>query len=120
MLENDCNQTYTYELFGSAAKYVGEGDMHDSNFDNFEVLGDFGISDHDGSNQEPSVGCQYFVKVYPSIDMEENYKTGGPLTAALSLVGIFLFTALVFLGYDWFAGSLVVNCRNWNTPDSLP
>lgn len=44
--------------------------------------------------------CFYNVYVYPSSEMEDDYVTNNPLIFAITLLGTFLFTSLIFLTYD--------------------
>jgi hypothetical protein len=45
-------------------------------------------------------GCQYFLQVYPSSDMEDDYITSNPIIFTVVAVLIFVFTSVVFLFYD--------------------
>lgn len=71
ILENTCEQAFTYSIRGDKALYLGPGDRHDKKYDDFEVTtgwnaflggnfdGDIEKFDGDGS-------CAYRVRVYPT------------------------------------------------------
>jgi hypothetical protein len=42
ILENDYGQAYTYMLYGREAVYIGQGDLHDMEFDHLMVETGFG------------------------------------------------------------------------------
>jgi hypothetical protein len=63
VVENSCNQTFTYISSGSEPKYLGDGDLHETGFEDrslsFKLPEDIFSSD----------GCQYTIHTYPSSDM---------------------------------------------------
>ena len=63
VVENSCNQTFTYITSGITPKYLGEGDLHDTMFENhrksFQLPEDIFSSD----------GCQYTIYTYCSSEM---------------------------------------------------
>lgn len=82
--------------------------MHDPHYDKymkqsaFTELGQFSISDRKYSGAALNDEfCPYWVKVYPSSRMEDQYKTNDPVVFTVVAVCIFLFTSVVFLGYDF-------------------
>ena len=75
VVENTCNQTFTYTWSGSEPNYLGNGDFHESSFEAFKKsfhLVEIGM--HSGIELSSS-GCQYTIHTYPSskmfIDFEE-------------------------------------------------
>ena len=106
VLENDCNQSYTFGISGQTAEFLGAGDLHDSTYDRLEAKGDVFQPSENGSHSERAggdfIGCTHQIRVYPSKAMEDHHLTNQPLIIALSLFGVFAFTTLVFLAYDRF------------------
>ena len=107
VLENTCNQTFTFRIDGSSVAYIGEGDQHDSKYDylkqevsfldlinkSIESKGYLGLPiDEDG--------CQYILSIYASADLEAVYKSDKPLIYMLVAMMIFLVTSLLFVLYD--------------------
>ena len=88
VLDNTCNQSFTFRIDGPDASFLGEGDLHDTKYDHMEVSTEYG-----GYLQRtPDVdlgGCFYRVRVYPSQEMEDEHITNGPLIFCLSLLGVF-------------------------------
>ena len=105
---NTCNQTFTYKIDGASAEYLGVGDLHDPRYDYMEQSATL-IDEVEsrGTNtfaRVPLVGdhCEYTLTVYPSQAMKDEYVTPKPIVFTVVVVAIFLFTAALFLAYDWF------------------
>jgi len=103
---NTCNQSFTYQIDGHEAKWLGPGDRHDPQFDDMEESYTFEESLNTSSVRIygglPIAFdyCAYTVSTYPSQYMKDKYHTNHPITYTMIAVGIFVFTALVFIGYD--------------------
>jgi class 3 adenylate cyclase len=110
VLENTLNQTFTYEIHGPDATYLGKGDMHDSRYDYLEVTDDmtFFVQARAGLETRSYTAVnlnsdynQYVIRIYPSVTMENDYVTTAPVIFAVGVAVIFVFTSLVFIFYDW-------------------
>jgi hypothetical protein len=91
------------------ATYLGKGDQHDSKYDAMvhsavlEGLLDKSLTDRSSTYSGLPVNqafCPIGLKVYPSADYEANYKSQNPVFMTILAAGIFVFTSLVFVGYD--------------------
>jgi len=104
MLESTENQTYTYEVNGAEALYIGEGDFHDGCYDNLEVTTSFGTFMGEVGGETPAEErfAAYRLRIYPSRAMQDEYLTRLPSQFAWILAATFVFTSLVFLAYDFF------------------
>ncbi|CAB9501057.1 Receptor-type guanylate cyclase gcy [Seminavis robusta] len=104
VLDNTCNQSFTFSIHGSDAKFVGPGDLHDSKYDEMGEFTDYGIflQRNPEARHGDTGGCFYRLSLYPSQEMEDDYITNGPWIIALSIFGVFAFTVVVFLLYDNF------------------
>eukprot|EP00934_Nitzschia_sp_Nitz4_P002155 Nitzschia sp. Nitz4//scaffold6_size259037//151917//155608//NITZ4_001087-RA/size259037-processed-gene-0.270-mRNA-1//-1//CDS//3329556932//2155//frame0 len=106
VFENACGEAFTYELNGPETRYLGEGDLHETDYDDLSIasrLTDLHVFSEDSTYSGLSVteeGCAYDLHVYPSSSMENEYKTSDPLVFMSVAVAIFLFTSLVFVYYD--------------------
>ena len=123
MLANSCGQTYTYELKGEKvsiqtrlsayarasfaynqlvqAKFLGDGDFHDRNFDYLEVRVPF--SDEQGPEDTLDLGyCLYEFRVYPSAEFKERMLDSSPLLLSLISAVVFFAIAVGFFVYDMF------------------
>ncbi len=95
------SQSFTYSVSGEKVTLLGEGDMHDSQFDLFEhqvfanvaqEAEDLGIVDY---------LVTYRLRIYPSLTFQNQYLTMRPLVMTLSLIAMFLLTSGIFLLYDY-------------------
>ena len=105
VVENPCDESFTYILKRSEAYAVGFGDQHDPAFDEYEVNGAFQADViEDGTiggvplNQE---GCPYYFHVYPTQEEENAHVTMTPVIISVSVAAVFLFTICMFFFYDY-------------------
>ena len=88
-------KSFTYEINGGLATFIGEGDLHDPN-----------ALYHDGAHINP----QYFADTAPAYTLDlysteafvEEYSTENPWIACIGAVAIIVFTSLLFFSYDFF------------------
>mmetsp|Transcript_6696 Transcript_6696/g.18744 ORF Transcript_6696/g.18744 Transcript_6696/m.18744 type:complete len:1206 (-) Transcript_6696:178-3795(-) len=100
VLHNTCGEHYTYRLNGPEAVFVGAGDLHDRHYNSLGVQTVFAeFLTYDFS--ETLEHCEYDIRLYPTSDFEEEYRTSKPWIYAVVVVLVFMFTAGVFLGYDF-------------------
>jgi class 3 adenylate cyclase len=110
VIESSCGQTHTYNVKedGRKLQWVGSGDFHDrrygnmvrqTSFDDFRFLR-VATADKDlnGTSEE---SCDYKFAIYPTAALEDQYITSNPWIYAASAILILLFTATVFIGYDY-------------------
>lgn len=114
ILENTCGQVYTYRVDGSVAKYIGQGMLHDREFDYLEVTTDYNsFLDFEGNLEDLAEGqCLYRLRIFPSAETQGKYLTNEPRRVTILLASTFLFTCAVFLLYDFLVESrqkLVMN-----------
>ena len=107
VFENECNQTFTYEVNGPDAVYLGEGDLHDPQYSHMAVASNFSDLDPYSPMGRQYTGvplgdglCPYSITVYPSAENESAYESSNPLVFTVCAILIFLFTSAVFLIYD--------------------
>ena len=102
VLDNDCDQSYTYRVDGSDAAYVGAGDLHDNKYSFLEQRERIAIN-RNGVQLNP-LYCPYTVKIYPSNDTRAQYYTKHPESYAAIVGGIFLLMLILFVSYDRAVG----------------
>lgn len=107
VLKNTCEQAFTFMINGPDVDFLGEGDLHDSAFNDMMRIVSFtelvNQGTEDGSYQGLPLdeeGCQYFLEVYASSEMEDDYISRMPIIYTVGSVLIFVFTSLVFVAYD--------------------
>lgn len=105
ILENTCQQAFTFRIEGQVADYLGEGDQHDRRYDNQVVSTDFeqfGNLTSIGSlvmNASDNVsGCLYRIHLYPSSQNEQ--VSNRAMKYSLVVASNFLFAIICFLIYD--------------------
>lgn len=100
VLENNCDNVYTYRIDGSEAHCLGRGDLHDPKYDYLEAsVAVKSLLDLEEDSEEGQ--CYYGLRVYPSQELEDTYTTHKPAIFALLLAATFVLTAATFLLYDY-------------------
>ena len=99
VLKNTCNQTVTYRIDGADATYLGEGHLHNSDYDDMSVYVDLNLQVHPNASTTPG-HCQYSMTIYPSIDFEQDYKTNTPAVYASVVAATFVVIAIMYCIYD--------------------
>jgi hypothetical protein len=107
VFSNTCNQTFTYQVNGPEAQWLGAGDLHDQRFDyltqslTFEEIATFSslVGNYGGLSVDQE-HCAYTISTYPSQTLKDKHYTNNPTIFTIIACCIFIFTALVFLGYD--------------------
>ena len=109
VLDNSCGTTFTYEVQGPRAIYLGPGDLHQPEFDHAVVMSAFTtrpiIKEYDPRSTGATVQvggnnftiCEYMVRIYPTKAMRATFDSGRPETFAIIMAAIFLVTGMVFL-----------------------
>ena len=113
VFQNSCNQSFTYEVNGHDAQYIGPGDLHDlkPDFDNrghsltFSEIGSFADA---LATREATYGglpindgfCAYTISIFPSETMWNKFITKEPWIYSAIAVAIFGFTTFFLMGYD--------------------
>lgn len=102
VVDDSCNKAYTFRISGETVTISGEGDLHDRGFDSQRssfTLG--GTVDDEDADFVTVEGCSYEVDIYPTKELEDEYLSTRPMFYAVAVAVIFVFTAFVFLAYDW-------------------
>ena len=105
VLENSYNQTFSYRLDGPDVTYLGQGDLHDAAYAQFESSTD--INEYVRRNAGPDMRSytavplntevgKYILRVYPSKETENGFLTNKPWLYTAIVVAIFSFTSFLF------------------------
>jgi hypothetical protein len=107
VIGNDCNQTFTYQIFGSDTKYLGKGDLHDPEYNSMskssylQDLSTHSMSGNSYTGFHLSTNlCPYHIKLYASDTMKDDHESNNALIFMFVAVTIFVFTSAVFILYD--------------------
>jgi class 3 adenylate cyclase len=103
VLENTCDQQFTYRLDGYNARYMGAGDLHDTTYDHLKIVIDLGkfVEFEGDRNDLPEGQCLYHANVYSSADNEDQMVTSEPMIFSIVVACTFVFTCSIFLLYDY-------------------
>jgi Adenylate and Guanylate cyclase catalytic domain len=109
VVENPCNQPFTYQIYGPRVVYRGVGDLHDTKYNYLGVSASIAESKnyslrgngYSGAPMNPNY-CPHTIHIYPSDDMKMEYTSNDAVFFLVSVLLIFLFTSCVFYIYDWY------------------
>ncbi|KAL3773406.1 hypothetical protein ACHAW5_008173 [Stephanodiscus triporus] len=94
VLSASTGQVYSYTISGDHVDLMGEGDLHDPNYDEYkeEVEARLLLEGEDDAGKF----ITYTLTMYPSEEFEDQYSTNKPAVYAVWAVLIFLFAAGLF------------------------
>ncbi|CAJ1963516.1 unnamed protein product [Cylindrotheca closterium] len=98
VIANGCRQEMTFEFIDGEAIYLGPGDYHDPEFEDYRQRFDLILAE---DVQLSSTFCPYRAFVYPSNRMSQEYASGMPPFFSILIATVFLFTIFVFMAYDY-------------------
>ena len=102
VVENTCEQTFSFEITGQEVIYLGPGDQHEPGYEQYQTS--FLLSNSGSSFTGIPLSntfCPYQIHVYPSEQMEAEFRTSRPLTFTVGIGAIFVFTSVTFILYDF-------------------
>lgn len=104
VLRNTWNQTFSYEIDGNRAFFLGEGDLHDERYSNMEVVIPFErFKRNETALTANTTGhAVYSFSVYPSSTFEDDYRSNLPIIMTVIVASTFILMALTFFAYDFF------------------
>lgn len=104
VIENSCDESFSYEISGIDVTFLGPGDHHDPRFSDMKVEASFhsfiSSSSIKLSNDVRDGNCLYRLRLHPTVELEDMFITRTPQAVALLVALIFVFTSSVFLVYD--------------------
>lgn len=99
ILKNNMGQTFSYEINGHEARYLGERDFHDRIYDKMFAHVSLALHTHPNYTSTPG-HAQYELYIYPSATFELKYNTGSPELLAAIISVTFILVAGLFFVYD--------------------
>jgi hypothetical protein len=104
VLENTCDEQFTYEISGEGVKYLGPGNLANPKYEYMKqdtTLSSSFVAEATTIaltlNQDR---CKLRLSVYPMAEMDEYYNNSFPLIITGVIAAVFVFTAAFFLVYD--------------------
>ena len=95
VVENTCDRGVTYVVNGPNVTYLGPGNLHDPELDEFEISGPFRILKNENE-------CLFTLRVFPSRAYYESSQTNRPVIYSIAVISTFFLTMSVFALYDCF------------------
>jgi Adenylate and Guanylate cyclase catalytic domain len=108
VVDNECTDSFTYQIDGPDVTYLGVFDKHDTSYDNFVVTTK--VVDLQDYSFQPNLYwgapidkefCPYTLRLYPSDDMKSDYTTKNAVTFTLVTLVSFAILAIIFVSYDF-------------------
>ena len=102
VLRSSCGNVLTLQVQGRNATVVASSqDLHDAQFNHWEVTGPFAAFANSEKDAEQGNLCTYTLSVYPTPAMQDNFMSRRPMTYAFIVLVVFLFTTGLFFFFDW-------------------
>jgi class 3 adenylate cyclase len=93
-----CGNDFTFEVRGPEVTFLGQGDLHDTHYSEYQATSDFATTAtaHHGE-------CAFSITVYPSDQLWNDFhQTNDPVFWAVFVGLIFVLFGIVFFIYDLF------------------
>jgi hypothetical protein len=107
VLDNGCDEQFTYRIDGHLVESIGWGDHHRKRFDDMERTTSLkqGLRIAEGTRlglhlEYGESECVFNLHVYPSLEFYDDFNTNTPILMTVAVGLVFLFTAFMFLVYD--------------------
>ncbi len=97
----DGRQQYTYKVSGNSVNLIGEGDLHESEFDNYQKLVMANVTQDVEERGNVNDLITYTLKMYPSKEFQQQYLSTNPLIMSVIVVSILILTSCAFILYDF-------------------
>lgn len=100
VLKNSCGQTYSYVLNGPKARFLGDGDLHEKDYEPFRVTIPFSFGTREDGDTSSKGSCEYTLYVYPSSEFMAKENDSVPVVFALLSTVVFLAMGSIFYVFD--------------------
>ncbi len=98
VLKNSCGDTLTWKLNGGLATFLGDGDFHDRDFDEYAYVSK--LTAFLTTNSSTPGFCEYQVNIYPTSEIESKYISNAPIIYTSVVVLVFIILGASFMVYD--------------------
>lgn len=105
VLQDSCGGEFSYMVNGEDVVALGTGDLHDTKYDSLRRSVDYSSvkSIADGTKYGLSLNqdfCPISIDIYPSDAFQDIFTTQTPVNMTIAVALVFVFTTLMFIGYD--------------------
>ncbi|CAJ1936599.1 unnamed protein product [Cylindrotheca closterium] len=104
VIQNNCGQQFTYEINGPEAIFLGEGDLHEPEYNEYKLTADLSFHTHPDFETTPG-HCQFQMHIYPDSTFADLYFTWLPTIYACAVGASFLFVFWAFYVYNAFVNT---------------
>jgi class 3 adenylate cyclase len=103
-IEDTCGTTFSYRIDGPEAIFLGEDFSTNPDYDHLVQTAEFAeFARFEGvPGSDFGYHCSYRISVHPSESLQTVYETSKPAKYTIIVVVVFLFTAMVFVLYDFY------------------
>ena len=102
VLQNSCDQKFTFVLEGAHAEFIGDGDLHDPSYDDLYQDIDLASSFVGEEDPESFDQCFYSMRVYPSKKFQATFESSDTEKFIALFMVVFSMLALFFLVFVIF------------------
>jgi len=113
VLKNTCGQVFSFVVHGDEAFFLGEGDLHDSNYNKYRTSAHLFDPSESIQDQEEQ-HCFYNMDIYPSATLKDEYTSADPIIYTVVVFAVLIGTALAFYFYE-----VLVQKRNREVLDKV-
>lgn len=99
VLKNSCDQVYTYKMGKNGVDAVGQGDLHEKEYETKVHVAEL-VSPLELDGDAQSKYCEYTLHVYPSSELEGEFKSETPIILAIAVSLLFFLASAGFYCYD--------------------
>ena len=104
VVENACNQQFSFQINGQNARYLGAGDLHNPSFDHMGESQTIAylteVKDGFSGNRIDYEHCPFTLSIYPSALTQQDFHSKGPALYTSMVVTLFAITVLILYTYD--------------------
>lgn len=100
VMKDTCGDVFSYQVDGAHAIFLGYEDFHDPEYAHLEESSLFAPFQR-LNYSEAHTHCEYDIHVFPTLELENDYRTNKPIYYSLLVMGVFFVTAMVFVVYDY-------------------
>ena len=105
VLQDSCGGEFSYMVNGEDVVALGTGDLHDAKYDSLKRSVDFLSVKRIADGTKYGLGlnhdfCPISIDIYPSDAFQDTFSTQTPVNMTIAVALVFVFTALMFIGYD--------------------
>ena len=101
VLQSSTGQQYSFSVSGNDVTFIGEGDKHDTNYDDKQLVVNATLGRTKDQLGQVDYLITYTLIMYPSKTFEDVYVNNDAIFYTVGVVLIFLFTSALFLLYDY-------------------